>query len=146
MSTYNSLLHKSFIKQYDLMRKKFERITNSYYAKAVNDQVKYTENFNSKLKDLLGADCQTYISSGYIYVSAKGFLSVEAKQLKMIDQTEIAVILFNANEIRFKRKGLGSLGSSMPNKPYSQYSKEIKFQKELTPEKAAKYIIRFGTK
>jgi hypothetical protein len=146
MSAYNSLLHKSFIKQHDLMRERFTRIVNAIYGKAINDQVKYTENFNAKLKDLLGADFKTYTSGGSIHVSAKGFLSAKAKQFKMLDNTEISVVCLDTNKIRFKRKGLGSKASSKPNKPYSQYSKEIKFQKELTPEKAAKYIIRFGTK
>ncbi len=146
MNTYNSLYHKTLLLKMEKTRKHYENITNQMFGKVIVDQRRFICFFRDDLMKALGNKFSCYDSSSNIYVSAPGFLNEEEKRLGMRDNKEVAVINISENKVMFKRKGRSSLEYNNPNKPFSQYTKIIKFGRELTPEKVAKYIIRFGTK
>jgi hypothetical protein len=126
------------------VRDEHTRITNIMFGHVINDQIKYCANFAHKLKSILNDnDYEIIISGGYITIHSKEkFAHPEYKYRR-----EIASINLPANKISFKRKGIEGT-DLIPDRakfPYSQFTKVIKFGRELTPEKAARYILRFST-
>lgn len=146
MKTYSSLYHSVLLRKMEKARKYYEDLTNQMFGKVIVDQNRFISQFHDNLKKILGNSYKSYNSSASIYISAPGLLTEAEKRLRMHDSKEIAVIDIAENKIMFKRKGRNSWDYKLPSKPYSQYTKVIKFGRELTPEKAARYILRFGTK
>lgn len=132
MNTYNSLYHNTLLRKHDKMREQFCKITNLAFGQVVKHQIEFSDKFKENLAKLFNnSDLEIYSSSpGYITVSSK----IEFADPKYKFKREIATVILKDNKIHFRRKG-------MPN-----VTKVIKFGRELTPEKAVKYILRFGTK
>lgn len=144
MNTYNSLHHNTLLRYHDKMREHYTNLCNQLFDKVIADQDKFTEKFHTEIKKLLGGKFNSYRSIDTIYIAAEGFLNSNEKKLGMRDSKEIAVICIADNKIMFKRKGGGSTYYKNFEKPYSQYTKIIKFGRELTAEKAVRYIIQYG--
>jgi hypothetical protein len=145
MNIYNSLYHNTLLRKIEKVRDEHTRIINIMFGKVIGDQVKYMTGFARQLEFILGDDDYKITPGGnYITIYSKGkFVHPDYKYTR-----EIASINLPANAISFKRKGIEGT-HLIPNKPahahYSQFTKIIKFGRELTPEKAARYIIRFST-
>jgi len=145
MNIYNSLYHNTLLRKMEKVRDEHTRITNIMFGYVIKDQVKYITSFAHQLEFIFGDD-DYKISPGGNYItiySKEKFAHPEYKFSR-----EIASINLKENSIKFKRKGLEG-NHLIPNKPptakYSQFTKQIKFGRELTPEKAARYILRFST-
>lgn len=131
MNTYNSLFHNTLLRKHDKMREEFTKITNLMFGKVVSDQNQFANNFTKKLVETLNdPDYEIWNSGvGSIYIHSKNKFADPKYKFKR----EIATVILKDNKIHFRRKGS------------SKVTKVIKFGRELTPAKAAKYIIRFGT-
>ena len=145
MNIYNSLYHNTLLRKMEKVRDEHTRITNILFGKVIGDQVKFCVDFAGRLEYILGDNNEYHTEAGgnYIRVYSKHKFAYPEYGYKR----EIASINLKDGEIRFKRKGIEGRNfiRGRENFPYSQFTKIIKFGRELTPEKAARYIIRFGT-
>jgi hypothetical protein len=120
-------------KQINLIQKRNEDAVNSLWYRAYSNRNFYVKNFYNKVMELLkqiDSGFSGYVSGTSFYIKSNKFGIYQGQSLN----PDVASVDLCANKLGMRRKGA------------TMVTKVIQCERELTPEKVVKYVLRFGMK
>jgi hypothetical protein len=120
-------------KQIELLQKRQQDEVNRLWFRAYSKQHFYTKNFFDQVLNQLkqiDSGFSGYVSGTSFYIKSNKFGIYMGKSLN----PDVASIDLTCNQMNMRRKGAPMV------------TKVIKCDRELTPDKVVKYVLRFGMK